>query len=128
MVLIAKYIILLFALFILSVGFLMLYDPNKARHILRKAGSTPLINYTELSLRMVPAFSMVMYAEYAHFPLFFSLLGYFMIATSVILMIIPRQWHHQYALQCAEILQPMYVRFMSIPSFIFGAVLIYNVW
>jgi len=38
-----KWIIVLFGMFILFVGFLMLFAPKKARKTLRKAGSTNFI-------------------------------------------------------------------------------------
>ena len=50
MEIIAKLIVLLFGVFIILVGLLMLFNPKKARQILRKAGSTPLINYTEITI------------------------------------------------------------------------------
>lgn len=48
MIFIAKWIVILFGLFLIAAGFLMLVAPEKARAILRKAGSTNFINYTEL--------------------------------------------------------------------------------
>jgi len=46
----AKWTIILFGLFFICVGFLMLIRPDKAREIVRKAGSTNFINYAEITI------------------------------------------------------------------------------
>ena len=54
----SKFIIIVFGLFFIGCGGLMLLNPVKAREILRKAGSTNFINYAEITLRMVLAISL----------------------------------------------------------------------
>jgi len=124
---VAKFIVIAFAVFIIGVGFLMLLDPQKARELLKKAGSTPLINYGELILRMIPAAGLILCAEVTKFPTFFSILGWFMIGTSVLLMLLPRKYHHAYALKCADILTPGRIRTIAPLSFIFGGFLLYAI-
>ena len=128
MVLIAKYIVLLFAAFLIGVGILMLFNPEKARSYLRKAGSTNLINYAEITIRMIPAAALILSAEISRYPDIFKVLGWFMIATSLVLYIVPRRIHHNYALKSAEILKPNYLRILSPCSIIFGCFLIYAVF
>jgi uncharacterized membrane protein YfcA len=125
MVVISKWIVLLFGVFLIFVGFLMLFKPAKAREILRKAGSTNFINYTEITLRMIPAIGLIFSSEISKYPSFFSLLGGFMLLTSLVLYFMPRRLHHQYSLTCAEILKPLYFQFISPVSFLFGAFLMY---
>lgn len=124
---VAKYIVIAFAVFIISVGFLMLLTPQKAREILKKAGSTPLINYGELILRMIPAVGLILYATFSKFPQIFSLLGWFMLGTSVLLMLLPRKYHHAYALKSADLLTPARIRAIAPLSFIFGGFLLYAI-
>ena len=124
---IAKWTVIIFGIFIMLVGFLMLFAPQKAREILRKAGSTNVINYTEITLRMIPAAALVLVADFSKFPVFFSVLGWFMLATSMVLYLVPRSMHHQYALRSAEMLRPFYVRLISPFSMLFGGLLIYAV-
>jgi hypothetical protein len=128
MVLLAKWTILLFGLFIISVGFLMLFKPEKARATLRKAGSTNLINYAEISLRMIPAAALVLYAEGSRFPEVFSVVGWFMLATSVVLLFVPRKVHHGFAVGAAEVLRPVLVRCLAPMAFIFGGLVWWAVW
>ena len=127
MILIAKYIVILFGVFLIGVGVLMLLRPAKARENLRKAGSTNIINYSEITIRIIPAAGLVIYSEFSKFPEIFQVLGWFMIATSVVLYFVPRRIHHKYALWCANILIPKYVRVISPFSILFGCAIIYLV-
>ncbi len=124
---IAKWIVLIFGIFLILIGFLMLFSPKKARETLRKAGSTNLINYTEISIRMIPAAGLILAAEYSKFSEFFKLLGWFMLITSLILFAVPRKLHHSYSVKCAAILKPFYFQVIAPFSFLFGGFLIYAV-
>ena len=42
---------------------LMLFKPKRARATLRKAGSTNFINYAEITIRMIPATALIIYAD-----------------------------------------------------------------
>ncbi|MEA1937331.1 MAG: hypothetical protein U9N04_04450 [Patescibacteria group bacterium] len=125
--LLAKWIVILFGVFFIFVGFLMLFVPNKARKILEKAGSTNLINYGEITIRMIPAAALVLSSDISKFPAFFKIFGWFMLITSLILYAVPRRFHHNYALKSAEILKPVYWQLISPFSIFFGIMLIYSV-
>lgn len=127
MILIAKWTVIAFGLFIIVAGFIMLFAPKKAGQILRKAGSTNFVNYTEITLRMIPAAGMILYSDFTEFPQVFKILGWFMIITSFVLYFVPRQMHHNYSLRCAEIIRPFYFQLISALAFLFGAVIIYCV-
>lgn len=105
----------------------MLLTPKKTRQILRKAGSTNFINYAEITIRMLPAAGLILYASLSKFPEVFKIVGWFMLATSLVLYFIPRRLHHGYALKSAEILKPLYFQCISPLSFLFGSFLIYAV-
>ena len=126
MVLLSKWILIFFGIFLIGVAFLMLLYPTKARATIRKAGSTPFINYMEITLRMVPAAALVLYADLSNYPRLFHVLGWFMLATSLILYFVPRRLHHQYALKCANLLNPSVIRFISPLSLLFGIFIIYG--
>lgn len=123
----AKSIVILFGLFFIGVGFLMLFRPEHARAILRKAGSTNLINYAEITLRMIPATGLILSADNSKFPDIFSLVGWFMLGTSLVLYAVPRHLHHGFSLKAADILKPVYVRLISPFSFLIGILLLYSV-
>ncbi len=127
MIQIAKYMVIIFGVFLIGVGLLMLFRPLKAREYLRKAGSNNLINYSEITIRMLPAAGLIMYAGLSKYPKIFMLLGWFMIATSLVLYFIPRRIHHKYAMWCADILTSAYIRIISPFSILFGCAIIYCV-
>jgi uncharacterized protein YjeT (DUF2065 family) len=124
----SKWIVLLFGLFFIATGLLMLFAPQKARKILKKAGSTNLINYTEITVRMIPALGLIGYADYSRFPQVFSVVGWFILGTSVVLYFVPRKWHHSYSLKSAEILKPIYFQIISPFSMVIGLLIIYAVF
>ncbi len=126
-ILIAKFIVIFFGIFIIAVGLLMLIRPDKARAYLRKAGSTNFINYSEITLRMIPAAGLILYAEYSKYPDIFKLLGWFMIATSLVLYFVPRRIHHKYAVWCADILGSATMKFISPFAMLLGCAIIYSV-
>lgn len=76
MITLAKWTVILFAVFIIAVGLLMLFAPEKARATLRKAGSTNFINYAEITIRMIPAIGIIVYADYSKYPDVFNLFGW----------------------------------------------------
>ena len=85
--LIAKYITILFGLFFIFIGFLMLFRPKKVRAFLRMAGSTNLINYGEITIRMLPATALIIYGEFSKFPEVLIVFGWFMLITSFVLFL-----------------------------------------
>ncbi len=123
----AKWIIIVFGLFFIGVGLIMLFAPQKARQILRKAGSTNFINYAEITIRMIPATALILYSDFSKYPEAFKIFGWFMLVTSFILYFVPRQIHHTFSLKCADILKPLYFQLISPFALVFGAALIYCV-
>lgn len=124
---IAKYTIILFGLFFIFIGFLMFFNPKKARSILRKAGSTNLINYGEITIRMIPATALIIYANLSKFPEVFKIFGWFMLITSLVLYFVPKHLHHNFSNKAADVLKPLYFQFISPFSIIIGIVIIYSV-
>jgi uncharacterized protein YjeT (DUF2065 family) len=127
MLLLAKGIVILFGLFFIVVGLLMFIAPERARKILRKAGSTNFINYAEITLRIFPAVALIVYADNSKFPQVFTIFGGFMLATSIVLYFIPRTWHHNYSLKCADFLKPIYFQMIAPFSVAIGCGIIYCV-
>ncbi|MEW5676159.1 hypothetical protein ABGT15_07585 [Flavobacterium enshiense] len=121
----AKYTVILFGVFFIAAGFLMLFAPEKARQTLRKAGSTNFINYAELTIRMIPGLGLIIYSDFSKFPEAFKICGWFILVSSLVLCIIPRQLHHNYSLKCADILKPLYFQLISPFSMAIGIGIIY---
>lgn len=125
MTLLAHILVVLFGVFLITVGVLMLLTPNRIWKVLNKAASSPLIHFGELSIRLIPAIGLILYASHSKFPDILLILGWFMLATSIILMLLPRAWHYTYAQKCATILSPYTIRLIAPLSFAFGGFILY---
>lgn len=124
---IAKWIMILFGLFFIAIGFLMLFNPKKARAILRKAGSTNFINYAEITIRIIPAIGLILSANNSKYPDAFKIFGWFMLLTSFVLYFVPRQLHHNFSMKAANILKPIHFQLISPLSIVIGIFIIYCV-
>ncbi len=124
---IAKWTIIVFGLFFILVGIIMLLKPKKAREILRKAGSTNFINYTEITIRLIPAAALILSADISKYPQVFKIFGWFMLLTSLVLYFVPRQLHYNFSNKAADILKPFYFQLISPFAFIIGILIIYSV-
>ena len=124
---IAKWTIVAFGIFFIGVGLIMLFSPQKARQILRKAGSTNFINYAEITIRMIPAAALILSADISKYPEVFKIFGWFMLCTSLVLYFVPRHIHHRFSLKAADVLKPAYFQLISPFAFVFGVAIIYSV-
>ena len=122
----AKWIVLIFGSFIIIVSFFMLFAPKKVRATLRKAGSTNFINYAEITVRIIPAAAMIIYADFSRFPLAFKVFGSFMLITSFVLYFVPRKIHHRFSMKSADILKPIYFQLISPFALLIGLLIIFN--
>lgn len=123
---ISKLIISLFGLFLVFVGVLMFFRPQLSRNILRKFASTDLINYTEISIRLIIGIALINGAQHCKSPIAFKLLGWFMSITAIILSMVPRNLHYKFSTKSAEILKPTYFRVISPFAILFGGLILYN--
>ena len=121
----AKWTVIIFGLFFISVGLIMLFHPQKAKKTIGKAGSTNFINYAEITLRMLPAGALILSAHLSKFPYFFSVFGWLMLCTSLVLYFVPRQMHHRFSARAANTLKPLYLQIISPFAFAIGIFLIY---
>mgnify|MGYP006142037163 FL=1 len=124
MELVSKGIIICFGVFLIYSGFLMFLNPEKARAIIGKAGSTFVINYGELVTRLVLGICFVICAKMNAYEQYFSIFGYFLIISAVILMLTPMKTHHKFSTKAAEALKPIYLRICAPFSIAFGLLIL----
>lgn len=124
---IAKWIVILFGVFFICIGVLMLIKPQKVREILRKAGSTNFINYAEITIRIIPAVGLILSADISKYPGIFRVFGWFMLLTSFVLYFVPIQLHNKFSVKAADVLKPVYFQLISPIAILIGTLLIYCV-
>jgi len=123
--LLCRSIVSLFGLWLILVSLVILFYPQKALNALRKFASTNLINYTELSLRSIVGLAIIGLAPYTVYETIFKIAGGFLTVTAIILMLIPRRWHHNYALWWADRLKQWQIRMCAPFSLVLGQVLMF---
>lgn len=123
----AQFLVVLAGVWLIAVGLVAFCRPLTANRLVRKAASTNLINYTELTLRGMGGLALVWSAEVSRFPEVFRVYGWVVVATTAVLLLVPREWHARYAIWCSERLTPSYLRIASPVSIGLGIFLIYAV-
>ncbi len=124
---ISQWLIILFALWLIVVSLVMIASPQRALQGLSKMASTNLINYTEITLRLIAGAALATYAEFSKFPETFRIVGLFIIFSSLMLYLVPRRWHAAYAVWWSRNLPPVFIRFAAPFSLVAGGMLIYVV-
>lgn len=120
-----RVIVFIFGLWLIGVSIFILIIPRVALDTLSKFASTTLINYTELILRLIVGLGIYGLAQYTNYPHLLKLVGLFLIATAIILILIPREWHHKYAIWWANKLKPWQIRVCAPISFVAGCIMIW---
>lgn len=104
----------------------MALDPRWCLHILSLTASSHRVNLTEQGLRMLAGAALVVRSDLSKVPALFEVGGWFIVASSFFLMIIPLHWHAGYAIWWAERLPIWGVRLVAPLSIAAGATLIYT--
>lgn len=122
---IAFFIIMVFALFLIFAGFLMFFNPEKVKRLISKAGSSYLINFVELIPRLIIGLAFV-FVE-TRFEIIYNNIGCFLIATAVLLMVLPIKIHNSFSKMASDYLKPIYFKFLAPISILFGILIIYGI-
>ena len=121
---IAYLLLLVSAAWLVSVSIFILVRPHLALSCLGKFASTNLINYTELSLRMISGFAFIQYADSTRHARIFFIFGCFLVVSAGILSLTPRRWHAAYASYWSRTLTPPMARVAASFSFVAGVLLL----
>ena len=123
----AFWVVILSGVWLIAATGVMLVRPRIALQFVGKMASTNLINYSELTLRLIWGLALVVYAEFAAFPQTFRVMGFVLAVTAIILLLVPRKWHAAYAVFWSNKLTVPLVRFFAPFSLALGIFLIWAV-
>ena len=126
MIVIAKYSIVLFGLFLIFSSFLMFFKPEKTRQIIGKAGSTYLINFLELGCRLLVGIAFIISSKIAIYELQFKVVGYFLVVSALVIMCIPIKKHNAFSKRAAEKLKPSYLKICGLFSLFLGYIILFS--
>lgn len=121
----ALLLVVLSGLWLVWVGVFVSVKPVRALEILGKMASSYRINFTEQGLRLLAGIALVVRAEASKVAGLFSLLGWFVVGSSALLLVLPLRWHARYAVRCSELLNPTRVRLLAPVSVALGVLLIH---
>lgn len=124
MLFIAKYIVVFFGLFLIFSSFLLFFKPQKSREVIGKAGSTYLINYMELGIRLLIGVAFIISSKIAFYEYQFKIIGYFLMASALILMCVPIKKHNKFSRNAADKLKPLYLKICAPFALVFGIIVV----
>ncbi|QZH75951.1 MAG: hypothetical protein JY451_05075 [Erythrobacter sp.] len=117
--------ILIAALWLGLVAVIMALSPQVAVRSLAAMGSTRAIHFGEHVPRALVGAAMILRAVESKAPLLFELGGWFLVASSIVIMVAPRQWHNHYSAWWAERIPPWVFRALALPTLLLGGGLAY---
>lgn len=121
----ALLIIAVAGLWLLATALLMAVRPGRFLHLLSLTASSRRVNNTEQGLRLLTGLALVARAGESKLPQLFEIGGWFIFASSVILLVVPLRWHAGYAIWWSLRLNPWAVRAIAPMSAVFGIGLVY---
>lgn len=113
---------------LVAVGLMMALRPDHALHVLSVTATSHRVNLSEQIPRLLAGATMVVRADVSKLPELFTLAGWFIAGTSVLLMVIPLAWHNGYAVWWARRIPPLAVRLIAPFSVSAGIGLVYAAW
>ncbi|MEH8018453.1 hypothetical protein MN202_14520 [Rheinheimera muenzenbergensis] len=100
-------IVILAALFLLGLAAVSLVNPRLAVRFLHGFASSARAHYSEVGLRLIVGAALVVAAPEMRFSTAFMLFGWLIIATSIVLLLVPWRWHQRFA---QSVLPPLTTR------------------
>jgi hypothetical protein len=126
----ALIIVIAAGLWLAGVGALMAFRPSYClelfEHMMANLeASNWRLNITEQGLRIVAGAALVMRAPASRLPMAFEVAGWILVASSVVILIVPVRWHGAYGRWWVGRIAPLAVRVLSPVPVLVGAGLLY---
>ena len=123
----ARFIVVAGSLFFVWLTAAVFAAPAFATWFLRSFASSARAHYAEQIARLIFSASLISLSPVMLHPGVFRVIGWGIFLSSVVLVLIPWQWHDR----LGERVRPVLVRYMkvyAVGSFLFGAILLYGVF
>jgi len=123
----SQWLVIAAGVWLTGVGVLMLIQPRQALAALAKMGGSPAVHFGEMAVRILAGTAMVFAAAASRFPVAISVIGGFLIASALVLILLPRRWHAAYSTWWSRHIPVAAVRLIAPMSWAMGAALIWIV-
>ena len=126
----ALIIVIAAGLWLAGVGALMAFRPRYCLELFERMtanleASNWRLNITEQGLRIVAGAALVVRAPASKLPMAFEVAGWILVASSVLILVVPVRWHGAYGRWWVGRIAPLAVRVLSPVPVLAGAGLIY---
>lgn len=109
-------------------GLICAVCPERARTGLAAMGSNWTVQLGEHIPRAIVGLAMVLRAPLSKYPAMFEGAGWFILATSVLILMVPMRWHNSYAVWWARRIPLWLYRILCAPTLAMAALLAYVAW
>lgn len=120
-------ILVAFALWLIAVGLFALAAPRRAIRAIGAFASTTLVNLAELVLRGLVGAAFILAAPLTPYPRAFAVIGWMLVVSAIILLLLPRRWHAGFATSTASRMPVALVLVCAPVSLAAGAFLLWTV-
>lgn len=117
----------LVGVWLIGLGIFMLMRPHQALIALSRMGGSPAIHFGEMAVRILAGMAMISAADGSRFPVGVSVVGGFLVASAVVLIVLPRRWHAAYSIWWSRRIPVAAVRLIAPTSWAMGGALIWIV-
>jgi hypothetical protein len=116
-----------FCLFLIGLAVVIATRPSLAEQFLRSFARSARAHYTEQVLRLVVGAALVNAASSMWQPELFTIFGWLIVVTSVVLLLTPWRWHHTLG---TWMMPPVFqhLKLFGLGAFALGAFILYSVY
>lgn len=117
----------LFVLFLLIMGILCFTHPSAIKDFFDIFASTQQVHFIEQLIRLVVGIALVGFAPMMIYSGFFQAFSWLIIVTSLLLMVLPWQWHQKFAQQVMPYVKN-HLQLYGVLSFLVAGMIFYGAW
>ena len=115
-------VVTLTGLYFCALAAAALIVPAATNRFLLGFASSPRVHYTELVIRLLVGWSLVIYAPRMFASVAFGLFGWVLLITSACLFLVPWRWHQRFAQQVVP-WATRYIMLIGLCSLVFGGLI-----
>lgn len=123
---ISQWVAVAAGVWLIGLGVWMAIFPDRALSALAAMGGSPLVHFGEMIIRLLIGAALVGAGPVSRLPALIPLIGWFLIVSAIILMVLPRRWHAAYSTWWAARIPRAAVRLVAPVAVIGGAALIWT--
>lgn len=125
MIWIAELVIAATSLGMIAMATAAIFSPDLLRRFLRGFASSARVHFFELAVRLVVGGSFIVFSPHLHLSGVFRLFGWLIVLTTVVMLLIPWQWHQRFAGTVVPVVT-QHLRLYALGSLLLGAFILYG--